>query len=154
MSGTTATDLWRLSATELAAAIRSRQATSQEVVAGRLRRIAAVNPAVNAVVAKQAREAARAADAAVDAGGDFPPLHETVTGTTQPAPLDHPTLPTETRGRGEPYGKNKPLAPAMPSRTRQASATGSVELPLVVVVSACGVRGTPPTGSAGSSSSQ
>lgn len=78
MSGTTAADLWRLSATELAAAIRSRQATSQQVVAAHLRRIAAVNPAVNAVVvvlAEQAQEAARAADAAVDAGGKLPPLH-------------------------------------------------------------------------------
>jgi amidase len=45
----TATDLWRMSATDLAAAIRSRQVSSQEVIKAHLRRIEDVNPAVNAV---------------------------------------------------------------------------------------------------------
>src|SRR5829696_2407036 len=78
MSGTT-TDLWRMSATDLAEAIRSRQASSQEVIEAHLRRIEAVNPSVNAVtvvLGEQALEAAKAADRAVVAGGgDLPPFH-------------------------------------------------------------------------------
>jgi amidase len=72
------TELWRMSATELAGAIRSRQASSEEVVEAHLRRIEAVNPSVNAVVVvlgEQALERARAADRAVEAGVDLPPLH-------------------------------------------------------------------------------
>lgn len=72
------TDLWRLSATDLAEVIRSRQASSQEVVEAHLRRIEAVNPAINAVtivLAEQALEAARAADRAVARGADLPPFH-------------------------------------------------------------------------------
>ena len=78
MSVTTSAELWRMSATELAAAIRSRQVSSQEVVEAHLRRIKQVNPAVNAVpvvLAKQALEGAKAADRAVAAGGDLPPFH-------------------------------------------------------------------------------
>jgi amidase len=75
---TTATGLWCMSATELAEAIRSRQASSREVIEAHLRRIEAVNPSVNAVtvvLAEQAVEAAKAADRAVAGGGDLPPLH-------------------------------------------------------------------------------
>jgi amidase len=71
------TDLWRMSAVDLAEAIRSRQTSSQEVIEDHLRRIEAVNPAINAVtvvLAEQAVEAAKAADRAVAAGGDLPPL--------------------------------------------------------------------------------
>src|SRR5689334_23715303 len=78
MSVASTTELWRLGATELAESIRSGQASSQEVVEAHLRRIAAVNPAINAipvVLAEQAREAAKAADRAIAAGGDLPPLH-------------------------------------------------------------------------------
>jgi amidase len=74
----TTTDLWRMSATELAAAIRSRQASSQEVIEAHLRRIEAVNPLVNAVVVvlgEQALDAAKAADRLAAGGGDLPPLH-------------------------------------------------------------------------------
>jgi amidase len=74
----TATDLWRMSATELAEAIRSRRASSQEVVEAHLRRIEAVNPAVNAVtvvLGEQAVEAAKAADRVVAGGGDLPRFH-------------------------------------------------------------------------------
>jgi len=39
MSVATATDLWRMSAVDLAAAIRSRKASSREVVEAHLRRI-------------------------------------------------------------------------------------------------------------------
>jgi amidase len=77
MNGTP-TDLWRMSATDLAAAIRCRQASSQEVIAAHLRRIEAVNPAINAVtviLSEQALAAAQAADCAVAGGGDLPPLH-------------------------------------------------------------------------------
>jgi amidase len=74
----TTTDLWRMSALELAEAIRSRQVSSQEVIESHLRRIEAVNPSVNAVTVvldEQALEAAKAADRAVAAGSDLPPFH-------------------------------------------------------------------------------
>ena len=74
----TTTDLWRMSATDLALAIRSRQASSQEVIESHLRRIEAVNPSINAVtviLGEQAIEAAKAADRAVAGGADLPPLH-------------------------------------------------------------------------------
>lgn len=73
-----ATDLWRLSATELAAAIRHRQASVREVVEAHLRRIDAVNPAVNAIVIRldaQALDAADKADRTTIAGGELPPFH-------------------------------------------------------------------------------
>jgi amidase len=78
MTIATATDLWRMSATELAEAIRSRQASSREVIEAHLRRIEVVNPSINAitvVLAEQALEAARAADRALASSGDLPPLH-------------------------------------------------------------------------------
>ncbi len=71
------TDLWRMGAVELAEAIRSRQASSREVIEAHLRRIEAVNPSVNAItilLAGQALEAATAADRVAAAGGDLPPL--------------------------------------------------------------------------------
>jgi amidase len=74
----TTTGLWCMSATDLAAAIRSRQTSSQEVIEAHLRRIEAVNPAVNAVtvlLAEQALDAAKAADRAVAGGGELPRLH-------------------------------------------------------------------------------
>ena len=78
MTLTTATESWQLSATELARAIRSRETSSQEVIEAHLRRIEAVDPAVNAVVivmAEQALEAARAADRAIAEGADVGPFH-------------------------------------------------------------------------------
>ena len=57
-----ATDLWRLSAGELAGLIASRQASSREVIEAHLRRIAEVNPRVNAVTALLADDALRAGD--------------------------------------------------------------------------------------------
>jgi amidase len=78
MSVATITELWRMSATELARAIRSRQASCREVVEAHLRRIEAVNPSVNAVtlvLGEQAVEAAKAADRAVAAAGDLPRFH-------------------------------------------------------------------------------
>jgi amidase len=77
MSGTT-TVLWRMSALELAEAIRCRHMSSQEVIEVHLQRIEAVNPSFNAVtvvLAEQALEAAKAADRAVTAGGDLPPFY-------------------------------------------------------------------------------
>jgi amidase len=74
----TTTDLWSTSATQLAAAIRSGQTSSREVVEAHLRRIAAVNPVVNAVtvvLAERALEAAEAADRMVAAGGALPRFH-------------------------------------------------------------------------------
>jgi amidase len=74
----TTTVLWRMSALELAEAIRSRKISSQEVIEAHLQRIEEVNPSVNAltvVLGEQALEAAKAADRAVAAGGDLPPFH-------------------------------------------------------------------------------
>lgn len=74
----TTTDLWRMSALELAEAIGSRQTSSQEVIEAHLRRIEAVNPSVNAVtvvLGEQALEAAKVADRAVAAGDALPPFH-------------------------------------------------------------------------------
>jgi amidase len=77
----TATELWQLGAVELAATIRSREASCRQVVDAHLRRIEEVNPAVNAVVvvlgeeARQAADAADAADRAVTAGEELPRLH-------------------------------------------------------------------------------
>jgi Asp-tRNA(Asn)/Glu-tRNA(Gln) amidotransferase A subunit family amidase len=78
MSVATATELWRMSATELAEAIRTKQASSVEVVEAHLRRIDAVNPSINAIViilGDQALEAAKVADHGVTAGTDLPPFH-------------------------------------------------------------------------------
>ena len=71
------TELWQRGALDLARAIRAREVTSQEVVEALVRRIQAVDPAINAVpvlLADSAREAARSADKAVEAGGPLPPL--------------------------------------------------------------------------------
>lgn len=73
-----ATELWRMSATELAEIIRSRQASSHEVIAAHLSRIEAVNPPINAVVivlADQALAAAKKADRAVARRADLAPFH-------------------------------------------------------------------------------
>ena len=74
----TTTDLWRMSATELAEAIKSRRVSSQEVIEAHLQRIGAVNPSVNAItvtLGEQAIESAKAADRALAAGRDLPPFH-------------------------------------------------------------------------------
>lgn len=78
MSVTTATNLWRMSAGELAAVIRSRQASSLEVVQALLRRIAEGDPSVNAVpvvLTESAIDAAKAADRMTVAGQARGPLH-------------------------------------------------------------------------------
>ena len=74
MSLTTATELWRMSAKELAEAIRTKQVSTRDVIEAHLRRIEAVNPSINAVVilmAEQALKAAKAADRAVAAGAEL-----------------------------------------------------------------------------------
>jgi amidase len=74
----TTTELWRMSAMDLAEAIRSGQTSSQEVIEAHLGRIEAVNASVNAVtvvLGEQALEAAKAADRAAAGGADLPPLH-------------------------------------------------------------------------------
>ncbi|GAA5186539.1 amidase [Rugosimonospora acidiphila] len=72
-----ATDLNRCDATELAELIRTRRASSVEVVQAHLDRIEATNPRINAIVtlADGALEAARAADEQLAAGGEVGPLH-------------------------------------------------------------------------------
>ncbi len=70
-------DLYFASAVEVAAAIRSGEVTSAEVVEACLRRIEAVNPAINAVVrlADGSLEAAREADSDLRNGVLHGPLH-------------------------------------------------------------------------------
>ena len=59
------TDLWRMSAGELAAIVRSRRASAKEVVESALARLASVNPMINAVIEEFPDEALQAA-AAID----------------------------------------------------------------------------------------
>ena len=71
-------ELWKLSALELAAAIRERAASSREVIEAHLARIDAVNPALNAVVRRlddEALAAADVADKALTDGEDVGALH-------------------------------------------------------------------------------
>jgi amidase len=73
-----ANELWRWGATDLAQAIRTKQASSREVVQAHLDRIAEVNTKVNAitvVLGESALAAADAADRAVAAGEPLGPLH-------------------------------------------------------------------------------
>jgi amidase len=77
-SGATHTDLWRMSALEMAEAIRIKQTSSSEIIEAHLRRIDEVNPSINAfvvVLGEQALEAAKAADGVVAGGDDLPPFH-------------------------------------------------------------------------------
>ncbi len=72
------TELWRLSALELAERIRKRETTSREVIEAHLARIEMVNSGLNAVVRRldaEARAAATAADEALDAGVPLGPFH-------------------------------------------------------------------------------
>lgn len=71
------TELWRLSATELAARIRRRDTSAREAATAALDRLAAVNPRINAVIAHDPAEtlaAADAVDAAIARGEDPGPL--------------------------------------------------------------------------------
>jgi amidase len=71
------TDLWRLTATALAARIRRREVSATEATRAALDRLAAVNPRINAVVAEmpeQALAAAAAVDAALAQGIDPGPM--------------------------------------------------------------------------------
>ena len=71
-------DLWKLSALDLARHIAQREVSCSEVIDAHLHRIRAVNPAVNAIVEvldDQARAAARSADQAVARGDALGPLH-------------------------------------------------------------------------------
>ena len=78
MSISTITEPWRMTATELATAIRTEQVSSREVVRAHLTRIADVNPSINAVTVlleEQALQAAEEADGALASGAELPPLH-------------------------------------------------------------------------------
>ena len=71
-------ELWELSALELAAAIRERAASSREVVEAHLARIDAVNPTLNAIVRRfddEALAAAEVADKTLAGGSDVGALH-------------------------------------------------------------------------------
>jgi len=71
-------DLWRMGVLELARAISTQEASSEEVIDAHLRRIEAVNVSVNAVavvLSDQALELARAADRQRASGAAVPTLH-------------------------------------------------------------------------------
>lgn len=71
------TDLYRLSATEIAGGVRQRAFSARDVAEAHLARAAQVNPAINAVVQEDAEGALRTADAIdrrVTAGEDVGPL--------------------------------------------------------------------------------
>ncbi|WP_027008542.1 amidase [Conexibacter woesei] len=75
---TASPDLWRWSASALAAAIHERQVSASEAVEASLARIAEVNGKLNALVdvpAERAREQAAEADRAVASGAPLAPLH-------------------------------------------------------------------------------
>lgn len=74
----TTTDLWRLSATDLAAHTRGGDVTAEAAVQSSIDRMNAVNPALNAVVedlSAEALERARALDTARASGAEPGPLH-------------------------------------------------------------------------------
>jgi len=142
VSSTTVAELWRMSATELAEAIRSGQASSREVIEANLRRIEEVNPAVNAVtvvLAEQALEAAQAADRAAAGGGELPPLHGvpfTVKGNIDLAgtPTTHGinalaaacrrSMPRPSSGCGPP-GRSRSATPTCPTSRSAGTPTAS-----------------------------
>src|SRR5580704_7445670 len=71
------TELWRLSATELARLIRRRDVAAREAADAALQRLDAVNPQINAVVAHRpdlVRQQADAVDRAIARGDDPGPL--------------------------------------------------------------------------------
>src|SRR3954468_13720224 len=70
-------DLWRLSAAEMAALIRSKQVSAKEAATAALARLDAVNPKINAVVDHRPADVlaqAAAVDAAISRGEDPGPL--------------------------------------------------------------------------------
>ena len=72
-----AQDLWRLSATQVAALVHSRQVSALEVAHAALARVAQVNPALNAIVEHRPDEVlaqARAVDEAITRGDNPGPL--------------------------------------------------------------------------------
>ena len=71
------TDLWRLSATALAARIRAREVSAREAAQSALDRLDAVNPQINAIVHHRPEETLRQADA----------IDEAIAGGRQPGPL-------------------------------------------------------------------
>lgn len=74
----TTTDLWRLSAADLAARARAGDVSAEAAVQSAIDRMNAVNPALNAVVedlSAEALERARALDAARAGGAEPGPLH-------------------------------------------------------------------------------
>lgn len=78
VSSSNPTELWRFGAAALAGMIRSKQASSREVVEAHLARIDRVNSKFNAIVNPLAEDALRGADAAdkqVAGGAPLGPLH-------------------------------------------------------------------------------
>ena len=70
-------DLWRLSAAEMAALIRSKKVSAKEAATAALARLDAVNPKINAVVDHRPENVlaqAAAVDAAIGRGEDAGPL--------------------------------------------------------------------------------
>ena len=97
-------------ATALAALVRTRQISPVEIMQAHLDRIAAVDPAINAIVtvADDALAAARTAEAAVLSGADLGPLHGVP--FTAKDSIDTAGVPTQ---RGSPiFAGRRPVADA------------------------------------------
>ena len=100
MSVTAATELWRMSALELAEAIRCRRASSREVVEAHLRRVEAVNASVNAVAVVLGEQALEAAGAGRGAGPTDPSVTNSdarAPGTRRARWTSHPGRPPKDR---------------------------------------------------------
>ena len=143
------TDLWRLGATELAAAIRSRRVSSREVVEAHLRRIEAVNPTVNAVTVVLGDQARLAADGGRPRGRrrrrSAAPPRRPLHGQGQHRPrrhADHPGAPGDggrlpahgcpgrraaPGGRGDPDRPHEPPRPSAWAGTPTASSRADRE---------------------------
>src|SRR5262245_65690707 len=90
-------ELWQYDATDLARLIRTGRASAREAVDSVLRRLHAVNPAINAVVRvleEEARATAEAADVARARGDALPPLHGVP--VTTKINVDQAGVPTDT----------------------------------------------------------
>lgn len=90
------TDLWKLDGVETAALIRAKKVSAREVIADTLKRLDAVNPAINAITLalhEEALAAADAADMALARGDAVGPLHG-VPATTK-VNLDQKGCPTD-----------------------------------------------------------
>lgn len=104
------TELWRLPATELAQLVRTREVSAREAAESALKRLDAVNPKINAIVAHRpdlVREQADRVDQMVARGEDPGPLVRILTGAQYRSAADvryRPDRPHSGRSARRSYG--------------------------------------------------